>query len=186
MRDVLINAAETIAAEDNFKALDLHEVAAVADISPEEVQEHVQDNGELAYEMAMNVLRQLRDETMALEAGTIERMEYYVTGAMRIMVASSLEFVKEWISDTVDEGHDRGSRRLIWGWNVLAGIIKAGIESGELKEDTPVARLTGLMLAEFYGIIFLWSVLQGGLDAVKAVQEYCLDVFPEYLDSFRA
>lgn len=184
MRDALMQAAETIAAENDFKALDIHEVAAVADVSPDEIEAHVQDNGELAYELSMNVLRQLRDETMQMEAGTVARMEHYVTNAMRIMVDSSLAFVKEWIADTVNEDVDRGSRRLVWGWHVLADIIRAGIESGELAENTPISRLTGLVLAEFYGTIFLWSVLQGSLDAVRAVREYCQHVFPNYLEPY--
>lgn len=185
IRDALVHAAEAIAAEEDFTALDIHEVATVADVSPEEVQEHVQDNGELAYELSTNILRQLQEETMRLPGGTVEKMEHYITGAMRIMVASSLEFVTEWIADTVEEGHDRGSRRLIFGWNNVAGIIRSGISSGELAEDTPVARLTGIMIAEFYGIIFLWSVLQGSLDAVGAVQKFCLNAFPRLLAPYR-
>ena len=181
IRRALMQAAETIAADEDFTALDLDEVAAVAEVAPEKLQEHVQDDGQLAFDLAINVLSQCRDEALQMEGTTIEKLTYYATGGMQIMVDSSLEFVKTWITDMVDETHKRGRDRLIWGWNTIAEIIRQGVATGALKEDTPVARMTGLMIAEYYGILFLWSVLQGSLNAVEAIRIFCSETFPKFL-----
>ena len=172
IRQALMQAAETIAADEDFTALDLEQVAAVAEVAPEKLQEHVQDDGQLALDLAINVLSQCRDEAMQMEGTTIEKLTYYATGGMQIMV------------DMVDETHERGRDRLIWGWNTIADIIRQGVATGALKEDTPVARMTGLMIAEYYGILFLWSVLQGSLNAVEAIRIFCTQTFPKFLDPY--
>ena len=181
IQKALVQAAEAIAAEDDFTTLDLHEIAAAADVAPEQIEAHVQQNGALAFELSISTLKQVRDEAMALDTGIVARMEHYVTGGMEIMVNSSLALVKGWITDIVDEKHDRGMRRLVWGWNVLADILRSGIADGELTEETPVAKLTGIVLAEFYGVIFMWSVLQGSLDAVGIMRDFCLHILPDLL-----
>lgn len=184
IREALMQAAETIAAEKDFTALDLGQVAAAAEVSPEQLQEHVQDNRQLAFDLAINVLSQCKEEALALDGSTIDKLAYYAAGGMQIMVDSSLEFVKTWIDDMVDETHNRGRDRLIWGWNAIADIIKQGVAQGALVPDTPVARLTGLLIAEYYGLLFMWCVLQGSLDAVQAIRFYCVQTFPKFLGPF--
>lgn len=184
VRDALTEGAQRLIAVQGYHGLKLEDVLREAGLSMDILEEAPGMKNKIIFRLGMNISEQLREDAQT-DGDVVEMLDSYVTSSMRIMVGSSMELVQIWIEELVNENCRRGTEKMRWDWESIAGILRAGIAAGELREDTPVARLTGLLLAQYYGILFSWCVMQGVMNAVSSIHSYITETFPTFLAPYQ-
>lgn len=184
IHDALKAGAQRIVAAGGYSSLKLVDILEAAGLSPDLLNETPDAKRELAYRLAMLVFEQMRENSLG-KGDAVEMLDRYLTDSMRIIIGGNLEFVQLWIGELVNDNYAYGVEKMRWDWQCIAGIIRTAIDAGELREDTPVGRLTGLLMAQYYGTLFAWCVLQGSMDAIKDLHRYVTEEVPRLLKPYR-
>ena len=184
VRDALAEGAQRIIAANGYTGLKLEDILREAGL-PEDILDETPDmKSRIIFSLGMRLFEKLQEESL-VEGDVIDMLDSYLTSSIRILAGSSIELVQVWIEELVNEKHGYGPQKMRWDWESIARIIRAGIEKGQLREDTPVSRLTGLLLAQYYGILFAWCVMQGSMNAPWAMRFYVTETFPKLLAPYR-
>ena len=93
-----------------------------------------------------------------------------------------VNLIRQWIRDIMSpRSAEEGAENLREGYRKIYTILKHTKEENRLKEDTPVAFLTKLLLSHLYGALITWCMLGGSFKLSEESNQFVTEEINAFL-----
>ena len=169
----IITAAEKLIKERGFENVTIDEIAAEAGVAKGSFYTYFKRKEDVVGEIAKSNFLGMQKKSMEVPGDVCDRLASFLRDSMKYIVESSVKISQQWIKNVVEPENEDGKNKLLYDQSVIKEILEQAIGQGELVKETPVDNLTESIAAQYYGIVFCWSLLDGAFDPISRMENYC-------------
>ncbi|MCD8097382.1 MAG: TetR/AcrR family transcriptional regulator [Lachnospiraceae bacterium] len=169
----IIAAAENLIKEQGFENVTIDEIAAEAGVAKGSFYTYFKRKEDVVGEIAKSNFLEMQKKSMEVPGDVCDRLASFLRDSMKYIVESSVKISQQWIKNVVEPENEDGKNKLLYDLSVVKDILEQAVSNGELVKETPVDNLAACIAAQYYGIVFCWSLLDGAFDPISSMENYC-------------
>ncbi|MCD8124978.1 MAG: TetR/AcrR family transcriptional regulator [Lachnospiraceae bacterium] len=181
----IITAAEKLIKERGFENVTIDEIAAEAGVAKGSFYTYFKRKEDVVGEIAKATFIEMQKKSMKVEGDVCDQLASFLRDSMKYIKESTVKISQQWIKNVVEPENEDGKNKLLYDQSVVKGILEQAVGQGELAKETPVDNLTECIAAQYYGIVFCWSLLDGAFDPISRMEEYCYGQLKDSLIPYR-
>ena len=178
-KNKLLNAAKEIICEKGLVNTSVAEITKACGVANGTFYTYFKRKEDIIFALSSQMYQEIFEKAQAYKGTIMERLVFFMINFSGYIEKSSLKLCQEWIRNTVDPDlveNPVDKSKLSFDIDSAKKILKQGIESGELKQDTPVDILSHTLMDILYGQMLCWD-MSGGKHSLEArTKEFC-DLF---------
>ncbi|MCD8107211.1 MAG: TetR/AcrR family transcriptional regulator [Oscillospiraceae bacterium] len=182
----IITAAEKLIKERGFENVTIDEIAAEAGVAKGSFYTYFKCKKDVVGEIAKSNFIEMQKKSMEIPGDVCDRLASFLCDSMRYIVETGVKISQQWIKNVVEPENEGGKNKLLYDKSVLKEILSQAVDQGELAKETPVENLTEYIVAEYYGIVFCWNLLDGAFDPTDLIENYCHGQLNDSLEKYRS
>ena len=127
------------------------------------------------------------EEAQAHDGPFMERLVFYMVDFSGHIERDGLKLCQEWVRNTVDPDlveTPYNKDKLLVDIDSMKGMIKKGMERGELKKDTPADTLANALIDVIYGEMLCWDMSGGAYSFEERTKEFCSLFLPAMMQPY--
>lgn len=133
-------------------------------------------------EFSTRVIEEIFTTAMTMPGGPQEKLTYYFNAILHEADRMGVNLIRQWIRDIMSpRSAEEGAENLREGYRKIYTILKHTKEENQLKEDTPVAFLTKLLLSHLYGALITWCMLGGSFKLSEESNQFVTEEINAFL-----
>lgn len=173
-RKALVEAAKKIICDKGLANTSIEEITEASGVSKGTFYTYFKRKEDIVFELSKGIFDEILANAKNHEGTIIEKLENYMVCFSGYIEKGSVKLTQEWIKNVVDPDiSDVGIGKLKKDRLAAAELLQAGIESGSLKIDTPVAQLADTINDLLYGQMLCWSISGGAYSFEERTREFC-------------
>ena len=173
-RKALVEAAKKIICDKGLANTSIEEITEASGVSKGTFYTYFKRKEDIVFELSKGIFDEILANAKNHEGTIIEKLENYMVCFSGYIEKGSVKLTQEWIKNVVDPDiSDVGIGKLKKDRLAAAELLQAGIESGALKIDTPVAQLADTINDLLYGQMLCWSISGGAYSFEERTREFC-------------
>ena len=177
-RRKILDAAMAIIQEKGLSNTTVEEITRSCGVSTGTFYTYFDRKEDVVLVISRRVFAELYESTKGRDGPFIERLESFMVGFSRYIERSGVNLCQEWIRNTTGSDSPRGSdgiAKLSEDLDAVEGIIRDGVQRGELIEGTPSESLSRILVEALYGEMLCWAISDGGYSFEERTQCLCDD-----------
>ncbi|MCD8130376.1 MAG: TetR/AcrR family transcriptional regulator [Lachnospiraceae bacterium] len=163
----------------------IDEIAAEAGVAKGSFYTYFKRKEDVVGEIARSNFLEMQKKSMEVPGDVCDRLASFLRDSMKYIVESSVKISQQWIKNVVEPKNEDGKSKLLYDESVIKEILEQAIGQGDLVKETPVDNLTECIAAQYYGIVFCWSLLDREFDPVSRMENYCYGQLKDSLIPYR-
>ncbi|MCQ4764728.1 TetR/AcrR family transcriptional regulator [Cloacibacillus evryensis] len=173
-RKALVEAAKKIICDKGLANTSIEEITEASGVSKGTFYTYFKRKEDIVFELSKGIFDEILANAKNHEGTIIEKLENYMVCFSGYIEKGSVKLTQEWIKNVVDPDiSDVGIGKLKKDRLAAAELLQAGVESGSLKIDTPVAQLADTINDLLYGQMLCWSISGGAYSFEERTREFC-------------
>lgn len=173
-RKALVEAAKKIICDKGLANTSIEEITEASGVSKGTFYTYFKRKEDIVFELSKGIFDEILANAKNHEGTIIEKLENYMVCFSGYIEKGSVKLTQEWIKNVVDPDiSDVGIGKLKKDSFAAAELLQAGVESGSLKIDTPVAQLADTINDLLYGQMLCWSISGGTYSFEERTREFC-------------
>lgn len=173
-RKALVEAAKKIICDKGLANTSIEEITEASGVSKGTFYTYFKRKEDIVFELSKGIFDEILANAKNHEGTIIEKLENYMVCFSGYIEKGSVKLTQEWIKNVVDPDiSDVGIGKLKKDRFAAAELLQAGVESGSLKIDTPVAQLADTISDLLYGQMLCWSISGGTYSFEERTREFC-------------
>ncbi len=172
----LLAAAKKIVCEKGLLNTSIEEITKACGVSNGTFYTYFKRKEDIVFALSREMFQEIFETAQAYQGTFMERLVFFMMSFSGYIEKSSLKLCQEWVRNTVDpdlvENPDDKSK-LYMDIESIKGLVKSGVERGELKEDTPVDVISHTLIDVLYGEMLCWDMSGGAYSFEARTKEFC-------------
>ena len=183
-RAKIVAAAEKLISENGFDAVQVLDITREAGVGKGTFYTYFKRKEDVASEIAHTRFESIHESSAQQEADICTRITSFLTGSMDYIKQTGIRIAQQWVRGAADPQNPDGEQKLSYDRGVIRGLLDGAVNSGELRPNTPVDRLTDWITTQYYGIVFCWALTDAKDDPTRGMEAFCQGLLREYLKPF--
>lgn len=172
----LLAAAKKIVCEKGLLNTSIEEITKACGVSNGTFYTYFKRKEDIVFALSREMFQEIFETAQAYQGTFMERLVFFMMSFSGYIEKSSLKLCQEWVRNTVDpdlvENPD-DKNKLYMDIESIKGLVKSGVERGELKEDTPVDVISHTLIDVLYGEMLCWDMSGGAYSFEARTKEFC-------------
>ena len=169
----IITAAEKLIKEQGFENVTIDESALEAGVSKGSFYTYFKRKEDVVGAIAKSNFIGMERRSMEIDGDVCDRLTSFLCDSMKYIEKAGVKISQQWIKNVVEPENEDGKNKLFYDRNVVKEILNRAVEKGELVEELPIDDLAACIAAQYYGVVFCWSLLDGQIDPLRQIENYC-------------
>ncbi len=185
-RESIVQAAQRLHEAHGLSNVSVDEIVAEAGVSKGSFYVYFKRKEDVASEIAFrrfDELKQLLESTPGTAATKLGR---FLTESVKYIEEQGLSICKEWMKSAVSPTSTDGSgmEKLNYDKEYILQTLRLAQKNGELCNGAPTETLADLIMAEYYGVVTLWSMTNGMFPMQERIGSFA-DTLNTMLEQYR-
>lgn len=170
----LVEAAKNIICEKGLSNTQIEEITDACGVSKGTFYTYFKRKEDIVFELSEGMFDEILANAKACEGTIIDKLINYMMNFSGYIEKSSVKLAQEWIKNVVDPDiSDVGTNKLNKDLSAVSELLQSGVETGLLKESTPVDRLSYTVNDLLYGQMLCWAIRGGAYSFEVRTKEFC-------------
>lgn len=178
----LVTAAKMLILERGFNNFNVSDITEKAGVAKGSFYTYFKHKEEIIEEVTHQNIFPLRDRILEFKGNVADKISHYLCQAMLQIAEYGLVSAQNWLRLGMEPGNICVLKKMHLDIDVLEGILKSGIQSGEFREDVPIESIKHCIVAEFYGAVVVWCISNGSVNAMDIIEYYCSHQLPALIN----
>ncbi len=175
-RRKLLETAKKLIGEKGLVNTSIEEITKACCVSNGTFYTYFKRKEDVVFELSREMYQGIYEEAQAHDGPFMERLIFYMVNFSGHIERDGLKLCQEWVRNTVDPDFVKApysTGKLRADIESMKGMIKTGIERGELTDGTPVDALAGALIDVIYGEMLCWDMSGGAYSFEERTKEFC-------------
>ena len=178
----LTASARKLISERGFDNVSVEEITKDAGVAKGTFYHYFVCKEDVIREFSTRVIEEIFTTAMTMPGGPQEKLTYYFNAILHEADRMGINLIRQWIRDIMSpRSAEEGAENLREGYRKIYTILKHTKEENQLKEDTPVAFLTKLLLSHLYGALITWCMLGGSFKLSEESNQFVTEEINAFL-----
>lgn len=183
-RQKLLKNADRILVEKGYQAMSIVDITKASGVAKGTFYNYFETKEDLLLELSKRHLGQLTQQIPELAGKTpAASVRQYLVAYLQVVVSSGDNMARQWIRFIVDP---KNHKKWEFDLSALTDLLQRLVVDGRLAANTPVARISELLVTEIYGLVFSWCMSPTTIDPIDSIQSFCdlqlAAIFKDYTD----
>lgn len=176
-RNRLIEAARALRQEKTFDDILIEDITEKAGVAKGTFYTYFKRKEEIFCELAFASFEAIKEKLADSSKSAVERIAKYLSLSMEVIIADGLEVAQQWMKNAMAPmGEDsQAMRKYCYDMEYLTGCLERGTEAGEFS-GIPIKETAEQIMTQYYGIVAVWCLTDGRLEAQKQMDSFCRDI----------
>ena len=186
-RRKLLEAAKKLVREKGLVNTSIEEITKACGVSNGTFYTYFKRKEDVVFALSQEMYRGIYEEAQAHDGPFMERLAFYMINFSGHIERDGLKLCQEWVRNTVDPDlveTPYNKDKLLVDIDSMKGMIKKGMERGELKEDTPADALANALIDVIYGEMLCWDMSGGAYSFEERTKEFCNLFLPTMMQPY--
>ena len=186
-RRKLLEAAKKLVREKGLVNTSIEEITKACGVSNGTFYTYFKRKEDVVFALSQEMYRGIYEEAQAHDGPFMERLAFYMINFSGHIERDGLKLCQEWVRNTVDPDlveTPYNKDKLLVDIDSMKGMIKKGMERGELKEDTPADALANALIDVIYGEMLCWDMSGGAYSFEERTKEFCNLFLPAMMQPY--
>lgn len=186
-RRKLLEAAKQLVCEKGLVNTSIGEIAKACGVSHGTFYTYFKRKEDVVLALSQEMYQGIYEEAQAHEGSFMDRLTFYMVRFSGRIERDGLKLCQEWVRNTVDPDlveEPYNKSKLHEDLDAMNGMIKSGVERGELKEDTPVDALAKALVDVLYGEMLCWDMSGGAYSFEQRTKTFCQLFLPAMMQPY--
>lgn len=137
----------------------------------------------IAYEDFDKALKSISDDKMDVS----EKIAQFLTQSAQIIESTTLQVAQQWYRSVTSplEGDTLGMDKLSYDRDFIKDCLQSSVDSGTLREDTPISSLSLQIISSYYGAVALWCISDGKIAQTEIIKDFCKNSLSNIINAYR-
>lgn len=173
-RKRLVEAAKAIICDKGLTNTQIEEITDACGVSKGTFYTYFKRKEDIVFELSERVFNEILVNAKDCKGTIIQKLENYMINFSGYIEKSSVKLAQEWIKNVVDPDiTDIGINKLHKDLSAVIEILQSGIETGLLKDNTPVEQLADTINDLLYGQMLCWAMSGGAYSFEERTRNFC-------------
>ena len=186
-RRKLLEAAKKLVREKGLVNTSIEEITKACGVSNGTFYTYFKRKEDVVFALSQEMYQGIYEEAQVHDGPFMERLSFYMINFSGHIERDGLKLCQEWVRNTVDPDlveTPYNKDKLPVDIDSMKGMIKKGMEHGELKEDTPVDALANALVDVIYGEMLCWDMSGGAYSFEERTKEFCNLFLPAMMQPY--
>ena len=173
-RKRLVEAAKAIICDKGLTNTQIEEITDACGVSKGTFYTYFKRKEDIVFELSERVFNEILVNAKDCKGTIIQKLENYMINFSGYIEKSSVKLAQEWIKNVVDPDiTDIGINKLHKDLSAVIEILQSGIETGLLKDNTPIEQLADTINDLLYGQMLCWAMSGGAYSFEERTRNFC-------------
>lgn len=164
-KNKIIEAAKKLIIENGFDNVSVDDITKLAGVAKGSYYVYFKKKEDIISEIGCLEFRYINEEIINMkDISFIDKLKYYAKRYKQGLLELGVEISKCWLQDNLN-----CRCKLEYDYSTISNMINEGIKNKEIKEDTNVSDLTYFIISVLYGIMLVWIMSNGQIEASNQV-----------------
>ncbi len=180
-RKKLLETAKVIIREKGLVNTSVEEITRACGVANGTFYTYFKRKEDVVFAISRDMFGEIYEKAQSYDGQFMDRLAFYMVTFSGHIERDGLKLCQEWVRNTVDPDlvqNPYDKEKLRMDIDSLKGIIKTGIERGELKEDTPIVALADALTDVLYGEMLCWDMSGGAYGFEEHTKTFCTTFLP--------
>ena len=186
-RRKLLEAAKKLVREKGLVNTSIEEITNACGVSNGTFYTYFNRKEDVVFALSQEMYQGIYEEAQTHDGPFMERLAFYMTNFSGHIERDGLKLCQEWVRNTVDPDlveTPYNKDKLLVDIDSMKGMIKKGMERGELKKDTPADTLANALIDVIYGEMLCWDMSGGAYSFEERTKEFCKLFLPAMMKPY--
>ncbi len=183
----LLETAKGIIREKGLVNTSVEEITRACGVANGTFYTYFKRKEDVVFAISHDMFREIYEEAQNYDGPFMDRLAFYMVTFSGHIERDGLKLCQEWVRNTVDPDlveNPYDKEKLRMDNDSLKGIIKTGVERGELKEDTPIDALSDALTDVLYGEMLCWDMAGGAYGFEERTKTFCTVFLPAMMKPY--
>ncbi len=185
----LLETAKQMIAEQGFCHVSIDDIVKACGVARGTFYTYFKNKEDIVQAISRQPFSDIEAEMEKMSGLMEEKLCYYVREFTERIQQHGLKITQQWVKCVIDPDavpEDKDGKKLDYDLQSLQGILQKAIAAGDLKADTPVQRISRLMISQLYGVMTCWCMSNGAMDTKGLLEDYCSIQLPALIAPYLA
>ena len=164
-KNKIIEAAKKLIIENGFDNVSVDDITKLAGVAKGSYYVYFKKKEDIISEIGCLEFRYINEEIINMkDVSFIDKLKYYAKRYKQGLLELGVEISKCWLQDNLN-----CRCKLEYDYSTISNMINEGIKNKEIKEDINVSDLTYFIISVLYGIMLVWIMSNGQIEASNQV-----------------
>ena len=164
-KNKIIEAAKKLIIENGFDNVSVDDITKLAGVAKGSYYVYFKKKEDIISEIGCLEFRYINEEIINMkDISFIDKLKYYAKRYKQGLLELGVEISKCWLQDNLN-----CRCKLEYDYSTISNMINEGIKNKEIKEDINVSDLTYFIISVLYGIMLVWIMSNGQIEASNQV-----------------
>lgn len=164
-KNKIIEAAKKLIIENGFDNVSVDDITKLAGVAKGSYYVYFKKKEDIISEIGCLEFRYINEEIINMkDISFIDKLKYYAKRYKQGLLDLGVEISKCWLQDNLN-----CRCKLEYDYSTISNMINEGIKNKEIKEDINVSDLTYFIISVLYGIMLVWIMSNGQIEASNQV-----------------
>jgi AcrR family transcriptional regulator len=172
-RKNVIAAADKLISEKGFENVTISDIAAEAGVAIGTFYTYFKRKEDVVGEIAYSNFAAMQEKSRLSDGDVTDKITSFLTDSMRYIVDTGLRIAQQWVKNVVEPQEEDGKKKLLYDFGVIKEILEDAVSKGELSKDMPIDWIHQWIVAEYYGIVSCWCIMDGAIEPTELLEGFC-------------
>ncbi len=186
-RKKLLETAKVIIREKGLVNTSIEEITKACGVANGTFYTYFKRKEDVVFALSHDIFREIYDEAQRYDGPFMDRLAFYMVTFSGHIERNGLKLCQEWVRNTVDPNlveNPYDKEKLRMDNDSMKGMIKNGVERGELKEDAPIDALADALTDVIYGEMLCWDMSGGAYSFEERTKKFCAMFLPAMMKPY--
>ena len=173
-RRKIVQAAKELHEKRGLSNVSVDEIVAEAGVSKGSFYVYFRRKEDISAEIELLRFDELKDSLEHAPGTAVEKIGRFLTESVRYIQEQGLALCKEWMKSAVSPIDEAGPGMVKMNFDreYILQTVHQAQECGELDNGAPAEALADLILADYYGMVTLWSMTNGRFPIQERIENF--------------
>lgn len=171
----IVTAVNTLLEEKSLDEISIEDITTEAGVAKGSFYTYFKRKEDAACCLALDKYDSVKKKALNAADGIYRNLYTYLAGSAKIIDRYTLQTAQAWMKSVTapSEGECRGVQKYEFDRDNLLELLDGAVERGELQKNTPVKKLTEIIMNGYYGAVAVWCMTSGEVDLVDSIGHFC-------------
>ena len=183
----LLETAKGIIREKGLVNTSIEEITKACGVSNGTFYTYFKRKEDIVFALSHDMYSEIYEDAQAHDGPFMERLMFYMVNFSGHIERDGLKLCQEWVRNNIDPDlveNPCNRDKLRMDIESMKGMIKKGVERGELKESTPVDELADALTDVIYGEMLCWDMSGGEYSFEERTKQFCNMFLPAMMKPY--
>ena len=186
-RKKLLETAKVIIREKGLINTSVEEITKACGVANGTFYTYFKRKEDVVFAISHDMFREIYEEAQRYDGPFMDRLAFYMVTFSGHIERDGLKLCQEWVRNTVDPDlveNPYDKEKLRMDNDSMKGMIRIGVERGELKADTPIGALADTLTDIIYGEMLCWDMSGGAYSFEERTKTFCAMFLPAMMKPY--